>query len=1190
MRLQTHLKVLIVTILGGVISLDGRAQPVFPSLPARQPTESSINAQLAAISEDQGLEEAAAKEAQDLLQRALIEIKRVSQLSADTAKLRTQAEQAPELLQAIRAELARSPAEPNLPNPDARALSQLEQELLQATAVLQGARQTVTDLQLETTQRGERQGIIPQQIARIREQLAENPGLAASEGEPTSLFEARRTLLIASQLAKARELEFLEAEAASYEARRELLPARRDQAQRRVGEAERLVQALQALVSNRRQADVEQAAREAQRQRQDTAQQHPDLKRFADETANRAAQRAGPGSLSERIDSASRRAAAFRAQAAELGTRFASVQQRVEATGLSRATGLQLRRLYESLPDRAELRRDLRRNRKALDNTEYDQIELTDERLAAGDIDRAVQELISGVSLDGDGATAADVELIARDLATSRRDLLDLLIADQLRYRGQLSALIEVESELLTQTREQADYIEERILWVRSVESDDRPSIASLRQGIAWLFDPGDWRVIGSQCVAYASAHRLLVASIGVLLMALWASGFRARLLLRRTADKVSRYSTDRFAYTIAALLLTALLAAPAPLALYALGWILDRSSAQLPLGIAFGYSLRAVAVMIFPLLFLRHALRAQGLCEAHFRWPAKQTRPIRRALRWFLPVVVPMALLVLALDRGADEAANATLGRLLFTAGLIALSAFLHRVVRPTGPVLRRYVEANRSGPIYRLRRVWHPLIVFAPILFAALSWFGFYYTAMRLEARFEESLVLIVSLVFADAILLRWLFVVRRRVAVEDARRRREQAATESETPRDAGGTPLSSGIAVDDEKVDLPSLSGQTRQLFRAAIAVAAVVGLFVIWAEAMPALRQLDRVHLWPTVEVVDRSSAGGGKEPVSQASDTAIQNGTAMEAAGTPTPLSSTQAADQTGAVPDTADEPDSIITLADAGLAIVVLIATWLAFRNVPGLIEIILLQRLPLDAGSRYALSTVLRYLIAIVGIVIAFNSIGITWGKVQWLAAALTFGLAFGLQEVFANFVSGLIILAERPIRIGDTVTVGGVSGTVTRIRMRATTIADWDRKELIIPNKTFITSDVINWTLSDSVLRVSIPVGVSYESDVVLVEKTLLRVATENQIVLEDPAPQVIFKRFGDSTLDFELRVFIPGIDHFVPIRHKLNNAVINAFRAADIEIAFPQRDLHLRSVSDLDKIMSKDPRPGSNPNQS
>jgi potassium efflux system protein len=209
-------------------------------------------------------------------------------------------------------------------------------------------------------------------------------------------------------------------------------------------------------------------------------------------------------------------------------------------------------------------------------------------------------------------------------------------------------------------------------------------------------------------------------------------------------------------------------------------------------------------------------------------------------------------------------------------------------------------------------------------------------------------------------------------------------------------------------------------------------------------------------------------------------------------------------------------------------------------------------------------------RYAIIATGVVVVSSILGIGWSKVQWLLAGLTVGLGFGLQEIFANFISGLIILFERPIRIGDTVTVGTNSGTVTRIRTRATTITDWDHKELIIPNKSFVTGEVVNWTLSDPVTRLIIRVGVAYGSDVELTEKLMLDVATTHPLVLDDPSPTVFFRAFDESALTFELRVFFKEILNRMQLTHELNKAINQAFAERGIEIAFPQRDIHVRSI--------------------
>jgi potassium efflux system protein len=260
------------------------------------------------------------------------------------------------------------------------------------------------------------------------------------------------------------------------------------------------------------------------------------------------------------------------------------------------------------------------------------------------------------------------------------------------------------------------------------------------------------------------------------------------------------------------------------------------------------------------------------------------------------------------------------------------------------------------------------------------------------------------------------------------------------------------------------------------------------------------------------------------------------------------------------------------ITVADLAFAILIGVVTLAAARNVPGLMEIALLQRLPLDNSVRYAISTLAKYLIIMLGLFVAFRVVGLRWSQIQWIATALTFGLAFGLQEMFANFVAGIIILFERPIRVGDIVTVDDVTGTVARIRIRATTITNYDRQDYIVPNRDFITDRVLNWTLSDKVNRVVIPVGVAYGSDKHLVRETLRSVAQNHELVVDEPPAQVTFESFGDSSLQFVLRCYISMRDmpYRLALIDDLHMRIDDAFRAAHIEIAFPQRDLHIRSM--------------------
>jgi potassium efflux system protein len=201
-------------------------------------------------------------------------------------------------------------------------------------------------------------------------------------------------------------------------------------------------------------------------------------------------------------------------------------------------------------------------------------------------------------------------------------------------------------------------------------------------------------------------------------------------------------------------------------------------------------------------------------------------------------------------------------------------------------------------------------------------------------------------------------------------------------------------------------------------------------------------------------------------------------------------------------------------------------------------------------------------------------FSVLGGSWGEIQWLIAALGVGIGFGLQEIIANFICGLILLFERPIRIGDIVTVGDTSGVVTQIRIRSTTIRNWDQQELLVPNKEFITGRLLNWTLSDPLARIVISVGIAYGSDVERAMKIILSSAEQNERVIEDIPPLVTFESFGDNSLDIKLRCYIGSMDYRLQTLSELNLYINRELAAAGIEIAFPQRDIHLDTSQPLE----------------
>jgi len=254
------------------------------------------------------------------------------------------------------------------------------------------------------------------------------------------------------------------------------------------------------------------------------------------------------------------------------------------------------------------------------------------------------------------------------------------------------------------------------------------------------------------------------------------------------------------------------------------------------------------------------------------------------------------------------------------------------------------------------------------------------------------------------------------------------------------------------------------------------------------------------------------------------------------------------------------------ITLETLVVVIFLVSVTLAAVRNLPALVELVLRSRTNMTAGGRYTTSTLMSYVIIGVGIVSALSALGLQWSKLQWLIAALGIGIGFGLQEIVADFISGLIILFERPIRVGDIVTVGDNVGEVSKIRIRATTIRDRDGKELLVPNKEFTTGHLLNWSLSDTHMRISIPVGVAYGSDVEQALKMLGDIVADHPSVLKEPEPRVIFENFGDNALELSARCFLGEYRGWQEIATKLRREIYKRFTEAGIVIAFPQRDVH------------------------
>ena len=264
------------------------------------------------------------------------------------------------------------------------------------------------------------------------------------------------------------------------------------------------------------------------------------------------------------------------------------------------------------------------------------------------------------------------------------------------------------------------------------------------------------------------------------------------------------------------------------------------------------------------------------------------------------------------------------------------------------------------------------------------------------------------------------------------------------------------------------------------------------------------------------------------------------------------------------------------LTATSILIGIIILLIFIFLSRGLRRIVKTKLFPKYKLDEGIQLVILGVTHYLLVGLGIIVAVQSIGLNLTSLAVVFGLLSVGIGFGLQHVASNFISGLIILFERPIKIGDRITIGDVLGDVVNISLRATLIRTIDNISIIVPNSEFIISRVTNWSHRDPKIRVHIPVGVAYGSDVPLVIKSLLEVAKNHDEVLKEPPPKVWFNEFGDSSLNFELLVWIAHPKRRLDIISELNKGTDEIFRKNKIEIPFPQMDLHVRSSVPIEAV--------------
>jgi len=1018
------------------------------------------------------------------------------------------------------------------------ALLELERELITKESDLGAIETRIQGLQESLDILSARQTTAPQELSEARTALSDlqTELNALGDGELEAVSDARRIEQRARAWYRRNQIRALEQEIATLSRRQDILTGRRAVADIRAQLLRRDVATISTRTGQKRVNEAFELRNVIEEEAVTAETGHPVVASFAlvnldfaDQITDLAAE--APG--------ISQATASVRGRVVDVENDLSAATKLVEQGRLDREAGATLRRLGNQFQTPDSIRADMRETQNKLSKATRQRIiaqeDLRDLRLGVFDYENALESARRDAS-DLPDFTTEEKEALSSIIET-RGMLLRQISTLSNTQINTVSELQSAQKSLLEKTESLQNLLDENLLWVRSVPAINFAFPRKVGLGALDLFSIKNFRLALTELGHMAQTYAIIV--IGFLLIAYLMYRLRPHVQadVDRRAGLVGRVSEDSEWHTPVVIIAGIFHSLYLPLIflLLAILYGLSNSSDRLIEGLANGFAF----LSLFSLLFgswIRWD-REKGLFDAHFKLPADLRRTIWSNLRWFMPVLGTTSFFLAITRNMKSENISEGFAVFVFILTGLAMMIFAARILWAKRDAISHLVEADSF--VTRFRGPIALFIVGLPLVTIILAGAGYYESANELLWRMflTGALILLTYVVFGA--IRRAIVVAQRQIKYRQALEKREaelRVRAEKEAAEERGEE-LPAPPPVDTSAIDVTTMTRQTSQLLRTFIFLGFAVLVWMIWSSLIPALSIFDGITVWDI--------------------NTGIKDAT-----GTPI---------------------ERAISLWDIIQSLVILGLTFIAARNLPGFLEIFALNRLGVDHGTRYAVKTVLGYIIVAIGVIIGFNQLGLQWSQLKWIATGLSVGIGFGLQKIIANFISGLIILFERPIRIGDYVTIGDQSGTVSRIQIRATTLKDLDNLEILIPNEALISERVTNWTLSSSVTRLIVKVGVAYGTDTDKAQALMLDAVKSLPKVLSTPPPNVLFMGFGDSSLDFEVRVFLNTFEDRVPMTHVIHTEVNRALEAANISIPFPQRDLNIVSqnipLEVLEKTKSK-----------
>ncbi|WON77266.1 miniconductance mechanosensitive channel MscM [Serratia sp. UGAL515B_01] len=1058
----------------------------------------------------------------EALQSALNWLSELKESKSNSEQYQKVIEDFPKITQALRRQLTLEDTQ-YPPNGDNLSASELEQLILQTSSQLLEQARLLQQEQERSREISDSLSQLPQQQTEARRSLTEIQRRLQGQNnnQTTPLALAQLALLQSEAAARKARVDELELAQLSANNRQELARMRAELYKKRHEKIDLQLQALRNNLNSQRQREAERALEKTEQ----LAEQNSDLPQSINQQLqiNRELS-AALNNQAQQMDLISSQQRQAAAQTLQVRQALSTIIEQAQWLGTSPALGETLRAQVASLPDMPKVQQ--------LDSAMAD---LRVQRLRFENQLEKLPQQVKGLKQDdGSPLTNAQQRIIDAQIRT-QRELLNSLLSGCDTQILELTKLKVANTQLVDALNDISDAAHRYLFWV----PDSSPITLSyplyVVQDLNRLLSLDTLTQLSGAFMMMVTSRETLVPLFGAMLLVILSISSRKHYhaFLTRASSKVGKVTKDEFFLTMRTVFWSILVALPLPVLWAALGFGLQNAWPY-PVAVAIGDGVTATLPILWVCMISAAFAHPQGLFIAHFRWPAAQVSRAMRYYKMSIWLIVPLIMALIAFDNLNDREFSNTLGRLCFILLCLALALVTHSLKRAGIPL---YLDKKGSGENLVNTALWG-LLLSAPLIAALASIVGYMTTAQKLLARLETSVAIWFLLLVVYHIIRRWMLIQRRRIAFERAKQRRADILAQrakgegesSQTPNSIEGS-----VEVDETEIDLDAISAQSLQLVRSILTMIAMVSVIFLWSEIHSAFGFLENIKLWDVTSTVNGIDVA----------------------------------------------QP---ITMGALLIAILVLIVTMQLVRNLPALLELAVLQHLDLTPGTGYAITTITKYLLLFFGAILSFSWIGIEWSKLQWVITALSFGLGFGMQEIFSNFISGLIILFEKPIRIGDTVTIRNLTGNVTKINTRATTISDWDRKEIIVPNKAFITEQFINWSLSDTLTRVVLTVPAPADANSEEVTRILMNAAERCALVLDNPVPEAYLVDLQQGIQIFELRIYAAEMGHRMPLRHEIHQLILAGYREHGITLPYPPFQVRSETLS---RITNNNRTPPSTP---